>query len=109
VLSREFIRENTTTDSFSEAVGARPGRVRADMNRVEKMVAKVRRRHSQSVLRKQDRSWREMQKRKVTPRDANGGVATDAAHVVDSAGRVEGSGLPSAQLRPGLEQQFSGR
>jgi hypothetical protein len=63
VLSREFMRENTTTDSFSEAVGVRPGRVRADMNRVEKRVGEVRRRHSRSVLRQQDCGWREMQKR----------------------------------------------
>jgi hypothetical protein len=64
VLSREFMRENTTTDSFSEALGVRAERVRADMNRVGKMVAEVRRRHSRSALRRQDRAWREMQKRK---------------------------------------------
>jgi hypothetical protein len=61
VLSREFMRENTTTEG---ALGLRPERVRADMNRVGKMVAEVRRRGSRSALRRQDRAWREMQKRK---------------------------------------------
>ncbi len=64
VLSQEFMRENMTTDSFSAALGVRPHRVRADMNRVRKMVAEAGRRHSQLEMRRQDRAWREMQKRK---------------------------------------------
>jgi hypothetical protein len=60
VLSREFMCKNTTTDSFSAALGERSERVRADMNRVGKMVAEVRRRRSRLVMRRQDRAWREM-------------------------------------------------
>lgn len=64
VVSREFMRENMTTDSFSEAMGVRPERVRADMRRVGRMVKEVRNRRQRTALRKQDRAWRELQKRK---------------------------------------------
>lgn len=64
VVSREFMRENTTAESIAETLGATPDRLRADIAKVGRAVKNVRARHKQSLLRREDRAWRERRKRR---------------------------------------------
>jgi hypothetical protein len=76
VLSYEYMRLNETVSSFSRAVGADPNRVRNDIanvtaaiRRVQRKSSKRAKRRSEGAIKRQDRLWREAQKRRLPSYD----------------------------------------
>jgi hypothetical protein len=65
VLSYEYLRANTTHESFATAAGGDPRRVKQTIAKADAAIRQAKSQHSKRAAKKRDRLWREMQKRKT--------------------------------------------
>jgi hypothetical protein len=63
VLSQEYLRTNTTDESFAAAAGGDPRRVKRTIEKASTAIRRAKTDYEKRSVKKQDRLWREMRKR----------------------------------------------